>query len=336
MRLPRFALVLGIALVVAAAFVAASRPGSTAASASSVPAYNHIFVVIEENHTYSQIIGNSAAPTINQLAQTYGLATNYYGVSHPSEPNYVALGGGNLFGVNSDNYYYTQNVNAPSLAQQLDAANLSWKGYFRSMPYPGYTDLCFPRCNDSPDRDPLYASKHNPFINFAPVRSNRADLAAMVPDTQLARDATKGQLPRFAWIVPDECTDMHGSPPDCVDSGPSGGVGDNQLLAAGDAYVGNVVSTITGSSQWSTGNNAIVVVWDEGNGTRGCCDGKPGGGPVAAIVITSNGPRGLKDNTPYNHYSLLQTIQMAFGLGCLQNTCDTANVTPLVPHFVAQ
>jgi phospholipase C len=336
MRLPRVALVLGIALVVAVALVATSRLRTTAASASSVPAYNHIFVVIEENHAFTQIIGNSAAPTINQLAQTYGLATNYFGVTHPSEPNYVALGGGNLFGVNSDNYYYTQNVAAPSLAQQLDAANLSWKGYFQSMPYPAFTDVCFPRCNGSPDRDALYASKHNPFINFAPVRSNPADLAAMVPDTQLAQDASAGQLPRFAWIVPDECTDMHGSPPDCVDSGPSGAVGDNQLLAAGDAYVASVVSAISGSSQWSTGNNAIVVVWDEGNGTQGCCDGKPGGGQVAAIVITSNGPRGLQDNTPYNHYSLLDTIQLAFGLGCLQNTCDTANVTPMVPLFAAQ
>jgi hypothetical protein len=79
-----------------------------------------------------------------------------------------------------------------------------------------------------------------------------------------------------------------------------------------------------------------VVVWDEGNGNQGCCDGKPGGGQVAAIVITSNGARGLQDNTPYNHYSLLDTIQMAFGLGCLQNTCDTANVTPMVPLFAAQ
>lgn len=336
MQLPRVVLVLAAIVGALTVVSATDRPGSAGAASSVVPAYDHIFVVIEENHAYNQIIGNPAAPTINQLATTYGLATNYFGVSHPSEPNYVALGGGNLFGVNSDNYYYTQEVNAPSLAQQLDAANLSWKGYFQSMPYPGYTDVCFPRCNGSPDRDALYASKHNPFINFTPVQSNPADLAAMVPDTQLTKNASKGRLPSFAWIVPDECTDMHGSPPDCVDSGPSGGVGDNQLLAAGDAYVANVVSTITGSSQWSTGNNAIVVVWDEGNGTQGCCDGKPGGGPVAAIVITSHGPRGLKDNTPYNHYSLLQTIQMAFGLGCLQNTCDTANVTPMVPLFAAQ
>jgi Phosphoesterase family len=335
-RLPRVALVLAFAVVMLAVVGASDRRGSAVASAAGVPAYDHIFVVVEENHAYNQIIGNPAAPTINQLAQTYGLATNYFGVTHPSEPNYVALVGGNLFGVSSDNYYYTQSVNQPSLAQQLDAAKESWKGYFQSMPYPGYTDVCFPRCNGSPDRDPLYASKHNGFMNFAPVRSNPADLNAMVPDGQLAQDAQAGQLPRFGLIVPDECTDMHGSPPDCVDSGPSGGVGDNQLLATGDAYVASVVSTITNGSQWSAGNSAIVVVWDEGNGTQGCCDGKPGGGQVAAIVITSHGPRGLQDNTPYNHYSLLQTIQMALGLGCLQYTCDTANVTPMVPLFATQ
>src|SRR5215472_5804442 len=146
-RLPRVALVLAFAVVMLAVVGASDRLGSAVASAAGVPAYDHIFVVVEENHAYNQIIGNPAAPTINQLAQTYGLATNYFGVTHPSEPNYVALAGGNLFGVSSDNYYYTQSVNQPSLAQHLDAANESWKGYFQSMPYPGYTDVCFPRCN---------------------------------------------------------------------------------------------------------------------------------------------------------------------------------------------
>jgi hypothetical protein len=92
---------------------------------------------------------------------------------------------------------------------------------------------------------------------------------------------------------------------------------------------------ITGASFWSQGNNAIVITFDEGNGTKGCCDADPGTGKVYTAVITSNGPRGLADNTPYNHYSLLQTIQTAFGVGCLEFTCDTKNVVPMAPLFAA-
>ena len=87
---------------------------------------------------------------------------------------------------------------------------------------------------------------------------------------------------------------------------------------------------------WSQGNNAIVITFDEGNGTAGCCDAVPGTGRVATVVITNNGPRALQDSTPYNHYSLLQTIQQAFGLGCLQYTCDTANVTPMTALFAVR
>jgi hypothetical protein len=323
-------------LAVAVAAAVTFGPGLIVASMPVIPGYNHIFVVIEENHDYSQIIGNLAAPEINQLAQTHGLATRYYGVTHPSEPNYVALVGGDFFGIAEDNPYYLHIVNQPSLAQQLDAAGLSWKGYFQSLPYPGYANTCFPRYNGSPENDALYASKHNGFANFAPVRANPADLKNMVPDTQLDRDLQSGRLPRFGLIVPDECTDTHGSPPQCVDSGPSGQVMDNQLLRAGDQYVASIVAKITGAAEWANGNNAIVITWDEGNTNLGCCDAKPGGGQVATIVITSHGPRALTDNTPYNHYSLLRAIQLAFGLGCLQHTCDTAHVTPTARLFAAQ
>jgi phospholipase C len=334
MRLSRITAALAL-LAVAAAMTLG--PGSVVASTPAVPSYNHIFVVIEENHEYSQIIGNPAAPTINQLAQSYGLATNYFGITHPSEPNYVAFIGGNYFGIADDNPYYLPGhfLNQPSLPQQLDAAGLSWKGYFQALPHPGYLAICFPWCNGTPDRDALYVSKHVGIVNFAPVQTNPSDRQKMVPDTQLNQDLQSGQLPRFGLIIPTECADMHGSPPQCVDSGPTGQVMDNQLLTAGDQYVATVVAKITGSPEWSNGNNAIVITWDEGGTNLGCCDASPGGGRVATIVITSHGPRGLTDSNLYNHYSLLQTIQLAFGLGCLQFTCDTKNVKPLAPLFAA-
>ncbi|MBV9546657.1 MAG: hypothetical protein JOY61_20000, partial [Chloroflexi bacterium] len=81
---------------------------AVASATPSVPRYDHIFVIVEENHSFTDVIGNPAAPNLNALANQFGLATNYFGVTHPSEPNYVALLGGNLFGINSDDAYFVR------------------------------------------------------------------------------------------------------------------------------------------------------------------------------------------------------------------------------------
>ncbi|HWY89873.1 MAG TPA: alkaline phosphatase family protein [Solirubrobacteraceae bacterium] len=111
--------------------------GASAASAA-FPHYNHVFLLIEENHNYNQIIGNPAAPEINALAKDYGLATKYTGVADPSEPNYVAMLGGSAFGISNDEPYFFpgHTLEQPNLMSQLDQAGLIWKGYFQGMPYP--------------------------------------------------------------------------------------------------------------------------------------------------------------------------------------------------------
>jgi len=310
-----------------AATVDTASPTATSASTGGatgpLPRYQHVFVVMMENHNYDQIIGNPAAPRINRLAQTYGLATNYDGVTHPSEPNYVASIGGNYFGIQDDGPYYTHTVSNPSVAQQLEAKGLSWKTYQQSLPYPGYMGTAYPNAHNA-----LYVSKHNPFLNFARIQSSRAELRKIVPWSQLYRDLATGRAPNLSYIVPDQCHDMHGT------SSCSGG--DATLIPAGDTTVGNLVQAILRSPAWRAGNNAIVVTWDEDdfNATNlGCCDANPGGGHVATIVITNHGRRPVQDAMAYNHYSLLQTIQGVFRLGCLQYTCDTANVTPMARLF---
>ena len=329
------------ALVAASALVA---PPVRAQDASAVPPYDHIFVIVEENHGFSDVIGNPAAPNLNALAEKFGLATDYFGISHPSEPNYVALLGGNTFGINSDNPYYTNPIDQPSLIQQLDNANISWKAYLQGLPHPDYRGICYPlKCNGSPDSDPLYVSKHDGIQNFTASLS-AADWNRQVPVDQLDGDLSSGRVPSFGYIIPTECSDQHGDPPFCIDSGnPDGGnlsaadPQDQRLVAQGDAYLGRTVSQITNASFWATGNNAIVVTYDEGNDNAGCCDAGnrdpngTGGGQVATVVVTSHGPRHVKDATPFNHYSLLSTIQRSFGLGCLQFTCETARVKPLTP-----
>ena len=87
--------------VVAAAALAVAAPSASASGGAVVPHYDHVFLVVEENHGFTDVIGNPAAPNLNALARRFGLATSYFGVSHPSEPNYVALMGGSTFGVAS-------------------------------------------------------------------------------------------------------------------------------------------------------------------------------------------------------------------------------------------
>lgn len=316
-----------LALVVMAIPAIALASGNANNGQDGIPRYQHIFEIVMENHSYNQIIGNPNAPQINALANEYGLATDYFGVTHPSEPNYVALIGGSYFGIQDDNAYdqttngVNHTINQPSLAQQLEAAGLTWKDYQQTMPVAGYKGYDF--------GNGLYKSKHNPFLNFASMQNDPAELAKMVPDTQLFVDLATNDAPNFSFIVPDQCHDMHGTS-DCSN--------DTQRIQMGDNYVGSVVTAIMASQTWQEGNNAIVVTWDENDfsTSAGCCGANPGGGLVATVVITNHGPRGVQDPTPYNHYSLLLTVEDAFGLGCLQNSCVAQNpgIQPMTPLFV--
>jgi Phosphoesterase family len=290
-------------LLGACGLLAATSP----ALATTFPQYDHVFLIIEENEGFNQIIGNKFAPILNALAANYGLATNYTGVADPSEPNYVAMLGGDTFGISSDDPYWFpgQSVNAENLMSQLEAAGKTWKGYFQGMPYPGYRGFSYPdKSNGIPDSDTQYVSKHNGIVNFTNMQTP-AEFAHMVP---------------FAYIVPDECHDSHGAPPWCVDSSPINSVQQSFLIAQMDAFVGDIVNAITSSSTWSTGNNAIVITFDEGAFAKS---------QIVTIVITNHGPRGVTDNTSFNHFSLLASLQQTFGLGCLLNSCTANPMTNL-------
>ena len=327
-------------------------PGLSAADTThaAIPHYQHIVEIMMENTSYGTIIGNPSAPNINALANQYGLATDYFGVTHPSEPNYVANIGGSFFGIQDDNQFYctpamastdshctgttvNHTVNAQSLADQLTAAGMTWKGYFQNLPPVPSSGLITsgPNANGPytfkwpSNSNALYASKHNPFVNFS---GTQGALGNMVDDSQLASDLSNNTLPNFGLVVPDQCHDMHGTG-SCTDT--------NSLITAGDAYVGQTVSAIMNSKSWTQGRDAIVVTWDEddfsdaGKTGTGCCGADPGGGHVATIVITNKGKFPLTDGTAYNHYSLLRSYEEAFGLPFLAHAGDAAvpSMTPL-------
>lgn len=164
----------------------------------AVPAFDHVFVVVMENHSAAQIIGSADALYLNSLAARYGLAARYTAVAHPSLPNYLALTGGSTFGVTTDCTDCFQN--APNLAaDRLLPAGRTWRAYMESMPSPGFVGDAYP-----------YLQKHDPFVYYDNIRNDPAQLAHVVPYSQLAADlAAAATTPALGWITPDVTHDMH-------------------------------------------------------------------------------------------------------------------------------
>jgi phosphatidylinositol-3-phosphatase len=299
----------------------------------AIPPYKHIFVIIAENKAYKQIIGSPNAPKLNQLAQTYGSATKFYGEIHPSEGNYAAMLGGSNFGIHDDDAFYCQagstdqfcshakrpnyanhTIVAKSLMDQLTEKGLTWKGYFEDLPSPGSKAVVYPDVKRA-----LYAVKHNGFMNYKVVQDDPQIAQKIVGFDQLATDLKTGNLPNYSHIILNQCNEMHGLE-ECPNT--------EKLIQQGDTEIGKLVDRIMGSSIWAAPeNSAIVVTFDEDNfnpvndpSEQGCCGFDPnsetnyGGGHIATIVITNHGPRGVVDATPYNHYSLLRTTEDAFGI----------------------
>ena len=331
----------------------------------AVPRYAHIFVVFEENKNYAQIMDPAAAPNIAGLAARYGDAAQFFGEVHPSEANYVALIGGDTFGIHDDDGYYCHagltdpvcagaaapgyvdhTVTARNLAQQLEAAGRTWKGYYESLPEPGSLAVIAsdPAFDNHTRKTALYAAKHSGFINFASVQHDPHRAEHIVDFKQLDADLASNHLPNFALIVPNQCNEMHGLHGPGVPADCDGSVDPAGLIRRGDQVVGDLVKRIQATRDWRSSENvAVVITFDEGAGkTReGCCAVTPdapsnfGGGHIPTIVITNHGPHGVRDDTPYNHYSLLRTIEDAFGLPeHLGHAADTnKGVTPMAKLF---
>jgi hypothetical protein len=336
-----FARVLGA--VAAVGFLVSTAAARPAPALEGVPHFAHVFVIVEENKDYDQIVGGADAPTISRLAREYGDATRFFGEVHPSEANYLALLGGDTFGIHDDDPWFCKpgspdpaclgaaqpgyvdhTVRGPHLGDQLAAHGLTWKGYFETLPAPGSLDYIAsdPQITDGTRFTALYASKHSGFVNFADVQADAARAEHLVGFDRLQADLASGLLPSFALIIPNQCNEMHGLvgpkvPADCLATNKAA------LIRRGDAEIARLVEAIERTPAWKGPDNvAIVITFDEGSngGREGCCGVTPeapsnfGGGHIPTIVVTNHGPRGLTDDTPYNHYSLLRTIEDAFGI----------------------
>jgi hypothetical protein len=360
---------------------------------------DHVFLIIMENETDTDILGNPNAPFINGYAHKANQAGNYFAVGHPSAPNYLEITGGSNFGLKDDYWpdwagmgcidhapdshdcehalppiaaasldnavvatardasqcngqidgggtpvsnncalhdYPATTYKPESIADQLVRAHKSWKSYQESLPTVdpalagvNYSDGAWSNLSPAATFVPapiqkLYAVKHNPFAYFRKVQAGEQ------PELSLRRVADfdgpeglwanlQGRMPNFALIVPNQCHDMHGE----VKGGTAicGAISATQsglLMAQGDAAVSKIVTGIKASPAWKRGRNAIVLVWDENDFTNAA-------NRVVLLVETSYGANGHVSTEPYDHYSLLRTLEAGFGLHCLNHACDATS-----------
>src|SRR5437660_252702 len=199
----RASITIARALLLASVALVAARPLSAYVNRRpNITSYQHVFVIMMENTSYTSLIGNANAPWINSAATTYGLATNYTGVTHPSQPNYIAATSGSTNGVSDDS---TVTINVPNIVDQLEAKGKTWKAYMQSIFASGNTDKLAASAGDQ-----LYERKHDPFVSYLDVQNNPARMANVVDLSQLNTDLANNNVPDYSWISPDQCNDMHG------------------------------------------------------------------------------------------------------------------------------
>jgi phospholipase C len=342
----RFAAVAATLLAVGVTLVSSSSTASTAAGRPAyVPAIKHVFVINIENKGYDETWGpTSAAPYLSQTLRNQGVLLNsYYGTAHNSQPNYVAQisGQGPNPQMQGDCQIYSQFVGAgtvppgqavgtgcvfpasvASLPAQLSGAGLSWKGYMEDMGTPcRHPVLNTQDTTQTAKVGDQYAVRHNPFMYFASITSSSSCAQHVVDLSTLTTDlALAATTPRLSYITPNLCNDGHDAP--CVDGRPGG-------LASVDAWLQVWVPKILNSPAYKN-DGMLVITADEADSPQSdasaCCGEGPGpnsplpgivglgGGRVGALVLSHWTSGGTWSTTPYNHYSLLASLEDVFGL----------------------
>jgi hypothetical protein len=278
---------------------------------SDVGQLDHVFLIYMENKGVGDIVGSPNAPYINSLINSNPYADNYFALGHPSDPNYIRPLGGSDFGID---YNPTGNViDAPSLMQEMDQANISWAGYAQGMPTPG--DL-----TSSGD----YSVDQLPFAQFSYVYDNTPAYLQqhLLPLTQLSTNLDDpSTFPAFTWIAADEANNMEGpvNTPSGLAQFLIGQLTNQQYnVAAGDQFVQQEVSAIENSPTWTDPNekDAIILTWDEDNNNLSLGIGNEGNNVPMIVIpnqdaVTNGGMESGPFTTDayYNEYSLMATLE---------------------------
>lgn len=262
---------------------------STHGGNGKIPVVAHVFLLVEENHGYSSVIGNAAMPYTNNLAKQYALATQYYANQHPSLPNYFWLTVGAAVATDDG---FTGTVTSDNVVQALTSAGKSWKIYAESLPSAGYLG------GDVPP----YAHHHNPFVYFSDVLNSSTQAGNVVPFTQLATDVQNNTLPDYAMILPNLADDAH----DCPNEAHS--CTDTQKLANTDNWIQNNLGSLIKSPAFQ--DSVLIYTWDESDVN----DNTNGGGHIATILVSPKVKAGYQSTTMYQHESTLKLTMQLLGV----------------------
>jgi phosphatidylinositol-3-phosphatase len=276
-------------LITVCAFLTIGR-----AFSSTIP---HVVIVVEENRSYSSVIGSNSAPYINNLANTYGLMTNYYGNTHPSIGNYFMMTVGRIV-TNNDSFTGTYSDN--NIVRQLQLAGKTWKVYAEDLPSVGYIG------GDTGN----YTKHHNPFAYLTDVINSSVERQNIVPFTQFAVDLANNNLPHYAFVVPNNLHNSH----------------DGSLQAA-DTWLKNYVAVPLLANIVFKAGGILIVTFDESTST----DKAYGGGHIVTIVAGPNAYH-TKNATLLQHQSLLRlTCNM---LGIYSNLPGLASGAPPISGMI--
>jgi len=264
--------------------------------------FGHVFIVVEENANFGDVIANPALPYLNALANQYALAANYFANAHPSIPNYFELTTGQILTLIDASTPRTFPVDSENVVRDLLAAGKSWKSYAEDIPSVGYTG------GDSG----RYAVRHNPLAYFTDVQNDTKQVQNLVPFSQFATDLNTANLPNFSFIVPNLCNDAH----DCS-------------LATSDAWLKANIDPLIQSPLFQK-DGLLIILFDEAD----TLDLTSGGGHVAAVVVSPRAKRGYKSIAFYQHQSVLRlTLE---GLGVTKLPGDAATAPAMWEFFATQ
>ena len=277
--------------------MASVSPGaSTPPLSSTSGSIAHVVVVWMENKETSQITPSSM-PYLYGLSQTYGRTEAFFGVAHPSLPNYLAFWSGSTQGVTDDAIH---DVTAANLSSQLTAAGKQWRVYAQNVPGNCFTGAMASGGTDGPGVAGTYARKHEPAISFKSVSGDPTECAKIQPLASF--DPTAAAV---AFVVPNLCNDMH----DCS-------------FAAGDAFLQSFLPSVFNSPDWA--HTLLIVTFDEGTS-------KANGGGSVFTLVAREGLSGVVSSTMHNHYGVLRTIEDIFGLPCLESACGATPLSEFLP-----
>lgn len=260
--------------------------------AGNIPRYDHIVIVIEENHAYGQLIGSANAPFINQLAKDGALFTDSHGIGHPSQPNYLALFSGSTQNVTDDACLdKITPFTTPNLGASLLAHKLSFAGYAQTMPSRGFMGCVSGFHQETAGA--LYARKHCPWINWIGTGANNIPASVSMPMTAFPKNFSK--LPTVSFVIPDMDYDMHNI----------GKPGDVAAIKRGDQWLR---AHLTAYAAWAKKHNSLLIVtFDED-------DYDPNNGNKIVTIFYGDHVKKAEYNEPINHYNVLHTVEAIYGL----------------------